>query len=117
MALSRGWRDLASRCPRARQEFFRLLLVNRRVDPVGRCALEVTGVGVAVVVGVLVTFSFLSRLAGPRAFSSFSLGLLVGAREEPQSTRVARIATGRHVASRWGGRREGGEGGGGEGDA
>ena len=103
VTLPRSWRYLASRCPRARQAFFRLLLVDRRVEAVGRCALESARVGVAVVVEVLVALSSPSRFAGPRSFPSFSLGLLDGARGGPHSARVARIVTGRHGAGSGGG--------------
>ena len=87
---------------------FRLLLVDRQVEPVGRCALGLARVVAVVVVVVLVTIFSPSRLAGPRALPSFSLGFLDGARGGLQSARVARLVTGRHGACRGAGAAGGG---------
>ena len=113
VALPQGWRDLASRRPRARSGFFRLLFVDHRVDPVGWCTPGVPArVGVTLVAGVLVRRSFPSLVTGSRAFPSFLLGLLVGARGGPQPARVACIVAGRHVvACRGGGGGRDGSGG------
>ena len=69
VALLRGWRELASRCPRPRWRLVRrLVLKNRRVDPLGWWVRVVISWSVLyLVIGALLRKFSPSRVAGSQA--------------------------------------------------